>query len=387
MTPSRPATYTVLSAFLIAACRAAAQLPGITAIEESPTPAVRTSPALPSFPTRTGLSPTPTVEIPIPVDVPVISPSNVSDLVPVWQFASEDRLYRVEWSPRENWLGIGGLGEGWGVQVRGFPDLEIDMLIQDGPDDFAFSPDEASLFVGSEGGVSVWDLSLSTLKAEYRDPYDWTSTATMALSPDGATVASSVGPPLARGVFLILHIWVVATGTERLAIFEDGIGLSYQLAFRPDGREIASGSRLSGRVNFWDARTGERRGQVKGEGVAYSPDGEFIATANANSVWIWDAATKALIRELSVGGEAGEDLPLAFSPDGAMLAAGKDDLTIWSTDDWTELATWSAPAGTFHSLRFSPSGKYLGSVSGQTTPAEAGGWIYEYVATVWAVDD
>ena len=65
------------------------------------------------------------------------------------------------------------------------------------------------------------------------------------------------------------------------------------VAYRPDGREIVSGSR-DGTLRRWDARTGEQIGQpLTGhqsavEAVAYSPDGrEIVSGGEDNTLRRW----------------------------------------------------------------------------------------------------
>ena len=379
-----PARLAALCGLLAIACRALAQLseiPGSPPLAVSPSPPAETPRAPTRVPTTPPATASPTAEIPIPVDVQVISPSNIANLTSVWELPSDDPIYLAAWSPQENRIGI---ATGHGIELRGFPALQLEQTILDGPD-FAFGQDEGTLFAGSSGAVTVWDLSRAAVTNEYRDPYDWTASATFALATNGGTLASNVGTPLVHGVFIVLHIWDVDSGRKLLTISEDGIGGSYQLAFSPDGEEVASGSRLDGRVHFWDTRTGERVGRVEGEAVQYSTDGKVVATSKGTSIWIWDTQTKGLATRIDVAGTEA-DVPFAFSPDGALLAAGQDRLTIWGTDDWTELVTLVIPSGTLRSLRFSPSGRYLVSVSGETRQGDSGGRIDEYVATLWAID-
>ncbi|MFV2044674.1 MAG: WD40 repeat domain-containing protein, partial [Anaerolineales bacterium] len=253
-----------------------------------------------------------------------------------------------------------------------------------GPSDFAIRRDGEALVAGSSGAVTLWDLARSLPVQEYRDPGDWTSSANLAWSADEQQIASSVAWPLARGVFVVIHIWDVDTGAKVRTIYEESIGYSFELAFRPDGAELASGSRLDGKVHFWDTRTGDLLGNVEGERVQYNPVGDLIATAIDSSVWIWDAETKALIRKFEVGGEESE-LPIAFSPDGALFVAGKDRIIIWNVRDWTEVVSLPIAGGSLRSLQFSPSGKYLASVNGQTILND-GEWIRDYTATLWAID-
>lgn len=58
--------------------------------------------------------------------------------------------------------------------------------------------------------------------------------------------------------------------------------------------------------------------------MAYSPDGQMVATIMGCSIKLWLVATGTLIRTISSGGGANASLAstsLAFSPDGQFIAA------------------------------------------------------------------
>jgi WD40 repeat protein/tetratricopeptide (TPR) repeat protein len=88
-------------------------------------------------------------------------------------------------------------------------------------------------------------------------------------------------------------------------------------ALSPDGRLVLiAGS--DGLAQVWDATTGEAVGAPMDhntiiERVAFSPDGQRVATASAYGVGIWDFRTGHLLFPLLKGGMA------RFSPDGRLL--------------------------------------------------------------------
>jgi WD40 repeat protein len=99
----------------------------------------------------------------------------------------------------------------------------------------------------------------------------------------------------------------------------------------------------------------------------YSPDGKRIASASrgGGEVILWDAATgKELARCGSV--VAGHAHALAFSPDGAVLAIGKNKAIILvDTATFKDLHTLKGHAAEVQALRFVDGGKTLISAGGE----------------------
>jgi tricorn protease-like protein len=94
------------------------------------------------------------------------------------------------------------------------------------------------------------------------------------------------------------------------------------VAYSPDGEWIASGD-WDGTVRLWDARTGEFCAKLDNGDVvktlAFSPDGSRLVTARQNRLQIWSVATARRLREIEA--PAPNILALAFRPDGVVLAA------------------------------------------------------------------
>ena len=95
------------------------------------------------------------------------------------------------------------------------------------------------------------------------------------------------------------------------------------MAFSPDGNTLASGSVDA--VRLWDANTGANTHTLTGHtgsvlSVAFSPDGNTLASGSGgNTVRLWDANTGANTHTLT--GHTGSVLSVAFSPDGNTIAS------------------------------------------------------------------
>ncbi|MCO6459464.1 MAG: WD40 repeat domain-containing protein, partial [Pirellulaceae bacterium] len=93
-------------------------------------------------------------------------------------------------------------------------------------------------------------------------------------------------------------------------------------------------------------------------GVAYSPDGRWIASASADqTVRIWNAATGAQTRQLS--GHQGAVFGVAFSPDGALLVScGADkSVRLWDTLGGRQLKQIPVGDGGLYTVAFFGDGK------------------------------
>ncbi len=104
------------------------------------------------------------------------------------------------------------------------------------------------------------------------------------------------------------------------------------------------------------------------KGVAFSPDGKILAAGTENlTVELWNAETGAHIATLEgynpYRGYIKQVFSLAFSPDGKILATGTwhGSIKLWDVATRTEITTFtlSAYQSRIMSLAFSPDGKIL----------------------------
>jgi WD40 repeat protein len=225
----------------------------------------------------------------------------------------------------------------------------------------AFGPGSTIVTGGffEAAGASVRVLRTDSGKEVRSFPLPWLGPG-FAMSPDRSILATSLefgGPAL----------WDVASGTRLRTLhvspdYTDQIATG--VAFSPDGMFVAS---LAADALFvWEIASGRIVLDFPAHtslawSVTFSPDGSKIATSGRDGAAIWDATSGDRLAKLSgVGGIA----DVKFSPDGRLLATAGDDgkVRIWDVASGREtLSLGSADAG-LPAVAFSPDGTKLASV-------------------------
>lgn len=183
----------------------------------------------------------------------------------------------------------------------------------------------------------------------------------------GMQLALAVGsfPSNVSGEFAILNAADQARDVIKIIPTD---GLSFSVAFSPDGKRLAS---THGRyLQLWDAETWKPIGDfmeghtADAKSVAFSPDGTLIASTGADeTIRLWDAETRRPIGQ-PMRGHEGIVFPLAFSPDGSRIVSGSADKTIrlWDVARRAQIGEpLRGHTADVLSVAFSPDGKLIAS--------------------------
>ncbi|WP_404789143.1 hypothetical protein [Altericista sp. CCNU0014] len=192
---------------------------------------------------------------------------------------------------------------------------------------------------------------------------------------------------------LMLHQVNFQNADLTKSLFSETLGGVFRIAFSPDGNCLALGD-SNGEISLRSATDGELLSSWRGHegvmcGMAFSPNGQLLATASCHIVKLWQIEERiAAGVSHSVGGldgqspqSAGQLLniwtdhtgwirQLAFSPDGSLLATvGNEDQTLrlWEIETGNCRHILTGHQGPVLSCAFHPSQPVIVSGSGDQT--------------------
>eukprot|EP01061_Rhynchopus_euleeides_P005160 TRINITY_DN143_c1_g2_i14.p1 TRINITY_DN143_c1_g2~~TRINITY_DN143_c1_g2_i14.p1 ORF type:complete len:640 (+),score=60.34 TRINITY_DN143_c1_g2_i14:209-1921(+) len=155
-----------------------------------------------------------------------------------------------------------------------------------------------------------------------------------------------------------LSVYTISTGATHTV---PSYSWAEEAVFSPDSSRLAVAARGEG-VAVVTVSTGAQLwiDATKGRcwSVAYSPDGAYVASGHDDgSVYIWNAADGSEVRALA--GDSRQILALQYSTDGTKLISGATDSIVWDASSGQALHTIpSTSAATVTHVAVSPDGVY-----------------------------
>ncbi|MEX2111726.1 MAG: protein kinase [Pirellulales bacterium] len=205
---------------------------------------------------------------------------------------------------------------------------------------------------GADGRMCIWDAATGKNLGTMRS---LTAEINVArFSPDGRTIASADSEGH-------MCLWDVATQQLRAELTAQTLANINCLAWTRDGRHVVAAGNPGDVALEWDVGAGNSRVIPLGHGdevnaLALSPDDLYLATGSSDGmVHVHDIAHGDLCLA-HLHPRQSHVTCVAFSPDGQFLATAgvHRSVKIWNVDRWTPAATFEGQVDRIGAVAFSP---------------------------------
>ena len=199
-------------------------------------------------------------------------------------------------------------------------------------EDVQFSPNGRNLFVLCSRYPSVGTVYFRNINSEewnqlksFRQNTNDKGYSSIFFSPDGkllVTIGKSDGK---------VELWDANTGEYINSFIENDISKINTISFSKNGRIIATGGQ-DGTIHLWATKHGAHLIPLSGHkssinNIVFSPDGiTILSKGSDNAVHLWDAMTGKLLKILDGYTEGISNV--SFTPDGNTIASWSSDNTL-----------------------------------------------------------
>jgi WD40 repeat protein len=286
----------------------------------------------------------------------------------------DSEVYSLDWSPDSRRLAVGG-EEGTAIVID-WRTGERSIHPHTGPvRRVVFAGSETLLSASDDGSIKTWHPRSVPPTAILTGHSGLVRS--VVFSPDGTTLASA-------GVDRVIRLWDRASG-RLLRQLTGHRGTVTHLAYAPDGSLLASSNGPGvvsdgetpehGVVYLWELASGKIRHVLPGHPtaswqVAFTPDSRFLATAGYTecNVKMWDVATGNCIRTLD--GVPERNWSVAISPCGRWIGSGSSPsetdrrtVVLWDRESGKRLSHFNIDPPWVWSIAFSPDSQTVATAS------------------------
>ncbi len=224
----------------------------------------------------------------------------------------------------------------------------------------AMTGDGRRVVLASYGAIQAWDLERDVMLWEHPLPDPKTIASSLAISPDGQTLAISMG----REIVLV----ALETG-QQLRTIAQGATSASRLYFSPDGARlflargaIAPGARV-GTIDVVDVARDEvvlaLRGAKRFQSLQLSADGAKLWATGDKSLWGFELSSGALLCRYPFATYGATSVALCEDGESAWVGQVGPALTRLRLGKKTKKVLASAPMASQECLAIDPQGRWL----------------------------